>query len=78
MRQIRKKYVEDFGKNAVKLSCASPKATREIAEDLGIYENLLYNWRRKHTTDVDKTKHATLEGENRALLRELTEIRMEC
>jgi len=37
MGQIRKKYDEDFRKNAVKLSCASPKAVREIAEDLGIH-----------------------------------------
>ena len=44
MGQIRKKYDEDFRMNAVKLSCASPKAVREIAEDLGIHENLLYNW----------------------------------
>lgn len=64
-------------KNAVKLSCASPKSVREIAEDLGIHENLLYNWRRKYTADGDKTKYATLEEENRALRRELAETRME-
>ena len=45
MGEIRKKYDEDFKKNAVKLSYASPKSVREIAEDLGIHENLLYNWR---------------------------------
>lgn len=33
MGQIRKKCYKDFRKNAVKLSCASPKAVREIAED---------------------------------------------
>ena len=77
MGQIRKKYDEDFRKNAVKLSYASPKAVREIAEDLGIHENLLYNWRRKYTADGDKTKYATLEEENRALRRELAETRME-
>jgi transposase len=77
MGQIRKKYDEDFRKNAVKLSCASPKAVREIAEDLGIHENLLYNWRREYTSDGDKTKYATLEEENRALRRELAETRLE-
>ena len=40
MGQIRKKYDEDFRKNAVKLSCASPKAVREIAEDLCFYESI--------------------------------------
>lgn len=49
MGEYRKKYDEDFKKNAVKLSYASPKSVKEIADDLGIHENLLYNWRRKYT-----------------------------
>ena len=77
MGEIRKKYDEDFKKNAVKLSYASPKSVREIAEDLGIHENLLYNWRRKYTAGGDKTKYATLEEENRDLRRQLAEAKME-
>ena len=50
---------------------------REIAEDLGTHENLLSNWRRKYTSDGDKTKYATLAEENRAMCRELAETRME-
>ena len=78
MANIRKQYDEDFKKNAVKLSHASPKSVKEIAEDLGIHENLLYNWRRKYTADGDKTKYATLEEENRDLQRQLAEVKMEC
>jgi len=77
MGEIRKKYDEDFKKNAVKLSYASPKTAREIAEDLDIHENLLYNWRRKYTAGGDKTKYATLEEENRDLRRQLAEAKME-
>lgn len=77
MGEYRKKYDEDFKKNAVKLSYASPKSVKEIADDLGIHENLLYNWRRKYTADGDKTKFATLEEENRDLRRQLVEARME-
>ena len=40
-------------------------------------KNLLYNWQLKYTSDNDKTKYATLEEENRALHRELAEMRME-
>lgn len=76
MGGIRIKYDEDFKKNAVKLSYASPKSAREIAEE-GIHENLLYNWRRKYTTGGDKTKYATLEEENRDLRRQLAEAKME-
>ena len=77
MREYRRQYDNDFKKNAVKLSYASPKTVKEIAEDLGIHENLLYNWRRKYTTDGDKTKYATLEEENRDLKRQLAETKME-
>jgi putative transposase len=52
MTKNRQKYDEDFKRNAVKLSYASPKTVTEIAEDLGIYVNLLYNRRRKYTTYI--------------------------
>ncbi len=68
MGEYRKKYDDDFKKNAVKLSYASPKSVKEIADDLGIHENLLYNWRRKYTADDDKTKFATLEEEKNLIM----------
>ena len=77
MGEYRKKYDEDFKKNAVKLPYASPKTVKEIADDLGVHENLLYNWRRKYTVDGDKTRFTTLEEENRDLRRQLAEARME-
>ena len=77
MGKFRKQYDEDFKKNAVKLTYASPKSVKEIATDLGIHENMLYNWRRKYTADGDKTKYATLEEENRDLQRQLAEVKME-
>ena len=77
MGEFRRKYDEEFKKNSVKLSYASPRTVKELAEDLGIHENLLYNWRRKYTADGDKTKYATLEEENRDLKRQLAETKME-
>ena len=40
MSEIRSKYDDEFKKNAVKLSYASPKSVKQVAEDLGISENL--------------------------------------
>jgi transposase len=77
MGEYRKKYDEDFKKNAVKLSYASPKLVNEIADDLGIHENLLYNWRRKFISDGEKSKFAMIEEENINLRRQLAEARME-
>ena len=49
----------------------------ECGGEYGIHENLLYNWRRKYTSDGDKTKYAMMEEENLALRRELAVTRME-
>ena len=76
-KKTRKKYDEDFKKNAVKLSYASPKSVMEIAEDLGVPSNLLYRWRQRYTADGDKTRYATLEEELRDTQRELAEVKME-
>jgi len=77
MSEIRKQYDEEFKKNAVKLSYASPKSVRQTADDLGITEGLLYKWRKKYTAEGDKTRFATLEEENKALRLQLAEARIE-
>ena len=77
MSEIRKKYDVEFKKNAVKLSYASPKSVRQTAEDLGISENMLHNWRKKFTAQGDKTRYATMEDENKALRLENAKLKME-
>lgn len=74
---IRQKYDEEFKKNAVKLSHASPKSVKQVADDLGIAESLLYRWRKRYTADGDKSRYATLGDENRALRLELAELKIE-
>lgn len=77
MSEIRVKYDEEFKKNAVKLSYASPKSVRQIADDLGISDNLLYRWRKKYTAEGDKTRYRTLEEEVKSLRRQLAEAHIE-
>ncbi|MDR1732550.1 MAG: transposase, partial [Synergistaceae bacterium] len=77
MLEIRRKFNEEFRKNAMKLSHASPKTAKEVASDLGISETMLYRWRRLYTSDGDRSRYATLEEENKALQLQLAESRME-
>jgi len=77
MTEIRRQYDEEFKKNAVKLSYASPQSMRQVAEDLGIKENRLYAWRKKYTAEGDKTRYATLEEELKTLRLENARLRME-
>jgi transposase len=77
MSGIRVQYDEKFKKNAVKLSHASPRGVKQVAEDLGVSETVLYKWRNKYTVDGDKTRTASLEEENKALRLELAKVKME-
>ena len=70
-------YDEEFKKNAVKLSYASPKSIAEVALDLGIKPNRLYAWRKKYTSEGEKTPYATLEEELKDLRLENAELKME-
>ncbi len=46
-KENRRKYDSDFKKNAVLLSIQSGKTVREIADNLGIRSDLIYQWRTK-------------------------------
>ena len=67
MSDVRRKYDEDFKKNAVKLSFASSKSLAQVARDLGVSDAMLYRWRQKYTPEGDKTRYATMEEENKSL-----------
>ena len=77
MSSIKVKYDEEFKKNAVKLSYASPKSIAEVASDLGIKGDRLYAWRKKYTAEGDKTRFASLEEENKELRLQVAQLAME-
>ena len=77
MSEIRTKYDEEFKINAVKLSYASPKSIKQIADDLGISDNRLYMWRKKYTADGDKTLAATQNDELKKLRLEVVKLKIE-
>ena len=77
MSEIRVQYDEEFKKNAVKLSYASPKTMAQIADDLGIKTERLYAWRKKYTSDGDKTPAAVHNDELKKLRLEVAELKIE-
>jgi transposase len=78
MLKHRNYYDEEFKRNTVKLSYASPKKVREIAKDLGIAKGILYNWRKKYTAKGDKTPTASMQDELESLRLVNTELKIEC
>jgi len=77
MSNNRQKYDEEFKKNAVRLSFASNKTIKEVADNLGVAESMLYRWRKRYTPQGDKTQYATMEEENRSLRLEVAELLIE-
>lgn len=77
MSEMRRRFDEEFKKNAVRLSYASNKPVAEVARDLDISDAILYRWRQKYTPQGDKTRYATLEEEVKALKLENAELKIE-
>ena len=81
MAAKRRKYNEEFKRDAVTLSFHTDKTIKEISDDLGINRSLLVRWR----TELDELgeqafpghglrKLAPLEEENLRLKRELADV----
>ncbi|MGD0275271.1 MAG: transposase [Syntrophales bacterium] len=76
----RRKYDLDFKIEAVRLVVEGDRSVVEVAHDLGINENLLYNWRRKHLDDAvhsfpGKGHLKPADEELQRLKKELTDVK---
>ena len=78
----RRKYDREFKFEAVRLVTDGSHPVSEVARDLGIHENLLYNWRRKYLDDSvhsfpGKGHLKPADEEMRRLKKELTDVKEE-
>ena len=76
----RRKHTEEFKLEAVKLMMTrGGRSVADVAESLGVAENLLYAWRRKYGDDpaVERTngRGESTEEELRRLRRENAQLR---
>jgi len=84
MGELRKRYSEQFKREAVELSYNSGKTVKEVAESLGIHNNLLTRWRTEYARAGNKAfpgngrqKLSAVEEENLRLKKELAEVKEE-
>jgi len=78
----RRKYDREFKLEAARLITDGGRSVAEVARDLGIHENLLYNWRRKYLDDTvhvfpGKGHLKPADEELRQLKKELTDVKEE-
>ncbi|MCI0713141.1 MAG: transposase [Chloroflexi bacterium] len=83
MARTRRKYSEEFKREAVQLMESSGKPVAEIARDLGMNDNNLYRWRRVYGSDVTVATNGSaasmseLAAEVKRLQRENEVLRQE-
>jgi transposase len=76
----RKKYTEEFKREAVRLMETSGKAIAELARDLGVKDNNPYRWRSLYGSQSQSTSNgsvAEMEAELKRLRREVEVLRQE-
>jgi len=75
----RKKYTEEFKREAVRLvESRGERTIGDVAESLGVAENLLHNWRRKYSetaAEVRQQRGETPEEELKRLRRENAQLK---
>jgi transposase len=66
----RRHYDENFKRHAVDLTLKGDRSVRQVADELGVNETMLYDWRRKyaprpgaHTGTPENLENATKEIE---------------
>jgi transposase len=80
MTAERRKYTEEFKREAVQLMETSGKPIAEIARDLGINDNNLYRWRGLYSNRSAVSKNGSvteMEAELNRLRREVAVLRAE-
>ena len=75
--QARRKYDADFKQQVLQM-IANGRPVREVAESLGIGENLIYRWRRRQENKVTEGKeNASATTDQQTLLRRIRELETE-
>ena len=73
-----KKYTKEFKVDAVRLALSSDKTQAQVARDLGVNENALYNWISKYRGEVLSGEHGmSPEQELAALKKEVAQLKQE-
>ena len=81
MGKPRRKYTEEFRRDAVRLMRnRGTRTVAEVADDLGVGTNLLHRWASKAEQDAVSKRNAegeTLEQEVRRLRKEVESLRLD-
>src|SRR5580765_1318229 len=72
--RTRRRYTEEFKREAVRLVCESAHPVAQVARDLGISDNVLYRWTAQHR---QAEAHGTTRAAQRTEAEELARLTRE-
>ena len=75
MGETRRRFSEEFKREAVRLAFESDRRVTEVARELDVRPDMLRRWKRSLAGEGSKPSEGELE--NRQLRRELREVREE-
>ncbi|MDB4691952.1 transposase [Verrucomicrobia bacterium] len=52
----RRRFTSEFKREAARMLIIEGHSAKEVSEQLGIPENLLYRWKREHIDDLESNK----------------------
>lgn len=77
-KQVRRKYTDDFKRDAVALVTQQGYSVSEAGKSLGINDNLIHKWRRQFEAETAGGTLSKTEREELVQLRkEIQQLRME-
>lgn len=75
-RTKRKRYTDEFKSEAVRLvEQRGARTVGEVAQSLGVSENLLHSWKRRHEPGRPNDRGETTEQELHRLRREVAHLK---
>jgi len=75
-KQKRKRYTDEFKAEAVRLvEQRGDRTVAEIAQSLGIAENMLHAWKRQHEPNLSNDRGESPEQELHRLRREVADLK---
>jgi transposase len=72
----RRRYTAEFKKEATKMIMIDGISVKEVSDQLGVPEGVLYEWKRKHLDQLEENAPADVQSP-KAMADELAQLRKE-
>ena len=72
----KRRYTAEFKKEAAKMIIIDGTPVKEVSQQLGVPEGVLYSWKKKHLADLEENAPEGAQSQ-KAMAEELAQLRKE-